>query len=62
MSCEFPAQNTLTKFANMAMPNDYSRSSNETLEFSDAEIRTELFRLGYNDINEDQFEEFKRGK
>ena len=35
--------------------------STETLDFSDAEIRSELSRLGYNDIDDEQFEEFKRG-
>lgn len=38
-----------------------SRSSSETFDFTDEEIRHELTKLGYNDIREDQFEEFKRG-
>lgn len=36
-------------------------SSNDTFNFTDEEIRSELSRLGYNDIGADQFEEFKRG-
>lgn len=45
----------------MAAMANYSKSSSDSLDFSDAEIRSELSRLGYNDIDEEQFEEFKRG-
>ena len=40
----------------------HSRSSNDTLDFSDAEIRSELSRLGYDAIDPQQFDEFKKGK
>ncbi|XP_067942231.1 centriolar and ciliogenesis-associated protein HYLS1-like [Watersipora subatra] len=44
------------------MAHNYSNGSgsNTTLDFSDTEIRSELSRLGYNNINDEQFEEFKK--
>jgi len=41
---------------------NFSHSSGDSVDFSDAEIKNELSRLGYHDIDEEQFDEFKRGK
>lgn len=46
----------------MVMAHHMSLSSNATLDFSDAEIKSELSRLGYDAIDPQQFEEFKKGK
>lgn len=39
-----------------------SHNSSDAFNFTDEEIKSELSRLGYNDIGSEQFEEFKRGK